>query len=917
MTSLKALASKTDYDSSDNSGDSPFTGATTANRSPSGGPMRSKMNDDAGVGLFSPSKKGLDDSKQIPEEDMSQSQAQSALRQDSAWKLPLEERSIQVPDMVIASVAFAKDNDHKDIIQVGHNTFRGQGGRLPVDEDHRVRDNTEVIEAMNSHTYGVRDGNASLLGCIGRIGSCGLYWCFKRRIIPDGYWGHYMSAGRHMLTPSGLQMLWNPLETWCNDIIKIDDEEHLVRTLGGKIIVTVPENHLGGAFKVTAATNVRLEKEKSKKKANLVGKLWDLKGKKGKKGKKSGIDEIELAKEEENLAAKANLMGKTDVSGDGDFRFVLFRSGRHVLDDADFRDVTVVKLGSKPILRFGPLTILYVKEGQLGGAYSKHGGNYRLFAPGPPHILHEQDYDHIELVQHRIEPFRLGPLTFLTVSEGQLAGAYETATGRFQLLPPSCVYQLHAKDFANIQFQERSALFRLGPFWFLTVRQGQLAGAFRKKGGQFQIFPPGFSFQLSDEEFEKPEVVEKNSHVVRCGPITFLTCATGTLCGAYRIKDGQFVQFNKPNQEYILHDRDYHSLVTIPRYSTEVQNFGPFKVFTVSEGELGAVVDDGKIRIKSPGTYIIPKDTKLLPPISMKTFTIHLEEAFAGKDTVEMVISATVTYKVEAPDLIVLFPGGFKGAEEDMKQMARSTLTRLACTHTREDLLPTQHSKMLDSLLIKPQHKDATFDDDELNQRSAREVDIILQHIESKLTTIMKQTSASSHWGFNLSCRVWGVTLKDERIKKELQDIAKTVMDTESQAANARLELAKFNAGKEVRICQTLWRRDGLLLDAKAEAAAAQVRAESLRHTLEQEMSITKEMTENQLKLKQAELALKAMAEMGKAAWRCPDNMQQFFATFSRYLSVGRGGPMVGNLYSDLANQTYPMLPPASAGVSE
>ena len=56
-----------------------------------------------------------------------------------------------------------------------------------------------------------------------------------------------------MLTPSGLQMLWNPFEKWTNDVIKIDDEEHLVRTLGGKIIVTVPENHLGGAFKVTSS----------------------------------------------------------------------------------------------------------------------------------------------------------------------------------------------------------------------------------------------------------------------------------------------------------------------------------------------------------------------------------------------------------------------------------------------------------------------------------------------------------------------------------------------------------------------------------------------------------------------------------------------------------------------------------------
>jgi len=113
------------------------------------------------------------------------------------------------------------------------------------------------------------------------------------------------------------------------------------------------------------------------------------------------------------------------------------------------------------------------------------------------------------------------------------------------------------------------------------------------------------------------------------------------------------------------------------------------QVFTVPEGELGAVVDDGKIRIKSPGTYIIPKDTKLLPSIPMKTFTYTVEQPFSGKDTVEMSISATVTWKVcalklrnlifslklfaccdnfqvESPDLVVLFPGGFEGAVKDM-----------------------------------------------------------------------------------------------------------------------------------------------------------------------------------------------------------------------------------------------------------
>ena len=83
--------------------------------------------------------------------------------------------------------------------------------------------------------------------------------------------------------------------------VPIDDEAHLTRQFGSKTLLYVPENHIGGAFRV-----------------GLVD----------------------------------------DLCEDGDY--VIFPQGHHVLPNDNYRSTSVVRLGGESVVRLGPLTMLFV-----------------------------------------------------------------------------------------------------------------------------------------------------------------------------------------------------------------------------------------------------------------------------------------------------------------------------------------------------------------------------------------------------------------------------------------------------------------------------------------------------------------------------------------------------------------------------
>ena len=182
----------------------------------------------------------------------------------------------------------------------------------------------------------------------------------------------------------------------------------------------------------------------------------------------------------------------------------------------------------------------------------------------------------------------------------------------------------------------------------------------------------------------------RDSHVTKVGPLTLLTVAQGTLNGAYRVLDGKFVEFEDPSQEYVLHNKEYHGLVTVERNSTNVQAFGPFKVITIREGYVGQFEIEGRIDIKQPGYYKVESNVNIYDPIPVKMFQDVLTELdFHTKDGVLMSVKATTLWHVTNAQYVATFAGSFKELSLLIKQRVGDALIRMCKQYNRGDLLPT------------------------------------------------------------------------------------------------------------------------------------------------------------------------------------------------------------------------------------
>merc|ERR1719160_371629 len=299
---------------------------------------------------------------------------------------------------------------HVELSSGARDNFNDLGRNFPRDNANRVSTPEELIAAVNAYSY--QTPNTTKMAYYAAMAASGGAFYFKRRrIVPAGFFGHFESAGRHMLTGPGIHVLKDTQAHWLPDV-PIDDENELVREFGTKTVLVVPENHIGGAFRVSGGRAV------------------------------------------EGHAAE------------NDGEFVLFGQGRHVLESNSYWQVVVSKL-DKSTVRLGPVTILYIKEGLIGGAFERNTGIFRILNPGPPYLLHDKEYEGIELKKRTLQPFNLGPIHFITVKEGEMAGAYEKATGLYQLLPPGHTYQLHEKAYEDT--------------------------------GLYQLLPPGHTYQLHEK----------------------------------------------------------------------------------------------------------------------------------------------------------------------------------------------------------------------------------------------------------------------------------------------------------------------------------------------------------------------------------------------------------------------------------
>ena len=227
-------------------------------------------------------------------------------------------------------------------------------------------------------------------------------------------------------------------------------------------------------------------------------------------------------------------------------------------------------------------------------------------------------------------------------------------------------------------------------FLFFECKQ---AGVYRKKDGLFVRLRPGKTYQLNEDDFECPVIVKRNSHVTKVGPLTLLTVEQGTLNGAYRVADGKFVEFEDPTQEYVLHEKEFHGLVTVNRNSTTVQHFGPFKVITIREGYVGQFEVEGRIDIKEPGYYKVESNVNIYEPIPVKMFQEILPELdFRTKDGVLTSVRATIMWHVTNAEQVATFAGTFKQLQDLVKQRSGDALIRMCKQYNRGDLLPVSQA---------------------------------------------------------------------------------------------------------------------------------------------------------------------------------------------------------------------------------
>lgn len=748
--------------------------------------------------------------------------------------------------------------------------------RIPIETRFRKSNNREIVEAVNTYSYSDSKLH-KFLGVSATIFSFGLFYINRRKVVPAGYWGHYVSSGRHMLVEPGIHTIISSDAEWWDDVL-IDDEQNLRRQFGNKTVLSVPENHIAGGYRV----------------------------------------------------------GNDEEMSDGEW--VLFPQGRHVIDDESYRGIDVQYLRpEESIIKVGPCSVLYVKEGFVGGAYKRSKGKYVLFPPGPPYLLHEREYESIAVVPRESRKFSLGPNFFVTPKIGELAGA-ETKSGTYRLLPPGQTYMLPSKLYNEPELVRRDDLFSLGPYHFITVRHGQVAGAQLKKGGDYLLLSPGKTYQLSAEEYHQPESQDKNKHRVDLGPLTFLTIQNGTLSGAYRVDDGEFVEFEDMTKVHVLHESVYHGLVTIDKYETEPQRFGPYKVITIPDSYCGVFSKQGKIEINDPGFYKLPSEYEILGKIPLKNFTLNLNQLeFKTRDGVDMSLNSNIVWCVNNPELVAKYPGGFEEVESALKTRARDNLVMETKAYNREQLLPINQDFENDD----EEHQLSEQEKKEKVSEASQAAKQILDNIEERLASILREASEKSGWGLNIvGVSLDGLEIKDESTQKliasrkrakeeageaslrrmkqqkereenklkidmandrersekeiqyELSAIEKTkqaeaeTKKAKEEARRAEAELERKKMEKDYDLQQREEYREDKRKEAEVNAEIQRKTAEAEYEKRMKEIEAESKRPQHEIELEKMRYAAEAVKHFGNAAWRHPDTMLEFTNQLLPYLRV-------------------------------
>jgi regulator of protease activity HflC (stomatin/prohibitin superfamily) len=364
------------------------------------------------------------------------------------------------------------------------------------------------------------------------------------------------------------------------------------------------------------------------------------------------------------------------------------------------------------------------------------------------------------------------------------------------------------------------------------VRRGFRAGAYRKKGGKFIIFPPGTTYQCNENDYHDPEHVPDNGHHVVCGPYTYLTVRDGTYNGAWRKDTGTFEEFTEAGKLYELHTKDYRDVVSVPIISDEPQTFGPYTCIRITDGHSGIVRKAGKLEVLPSGPHKLGPEYEILESVPLQTFTHEISNLkFNAKDSPVMAVFATISYKVNDAKQVAIRDGGFDAVKQALKYQSELILQTKCSTFNRDELLPTKSDIMVDQKSGEHSEDKADYDDaerlKEIYEENEREKHERYEDIANTLSEKLTLSAANGAWGVDImNVTLRGFYLLDDKIKANLEKITRDVMDTKAQRVQAALEIEKAKTDKEKRVKQA--EADAFVAQKEAEASAKVAKQKAL-----------------------------------------------------------------------------------------
>jgi len=449
--------------------------------------------------------------------------------------------------------------------------FNDLGLSIPRDSSQQANRIADIIRRMNDYSYGVRPLPRTM-GIFARILS---FNQANKLTVPSGKFGVVRSAERYLFYKPGNKTL-NPVTHKVVELISQDDEAHPVRKYGDKTLLEVHANTLAGGYKIIndngeksyqfvlfpRGRHVINESEyKDVESVNLR-----LAGASGANGEvasgtlKLGPLTIAYIGEGYLGCAKEKKTGKY---------VILYPGPAYLLNEENHVEIQVKPINEE-LFKLGPYTFLTVRGGKLGGAYDKSGG-FVILPHGYSYRLHAAEYDQATMIE-RAQNFTLGPNQFLTVLRNEVAGVYSKGTGEYITLPPGKTYQMNSQNYYPASAASRvSNKTVIGPLTYLTVPQNKMVGAYRISDGSFVKFDHSEDeYILSSTEYRDITTVDKLNYQLKpFGPNSVITVHDGNV--VVFEKDGKFELLDAGNYE-LTPSYHFNSIISLKTFT---ERLGP------------------------------------------------------------------------------------------------------------------------------------------------------------------------------------------------------------------------------------------------------------------------------------------------------------------------------------------------------